>query len=402
VELADQRILVGICGGIAAYKACQLISHLFQVGAEVRAVMTQAAEQFITPLTVTTLCRHPVALDEHFWQPTHTQPLHIQLGEWAGAIVIAPLSANTLAKLNYGLADNLLLNVVLASRCPILLAPAMNTDMWEQANVQRNWQELLQNPRFTPVMPGTGRLACDRIGPGRMAEPEQIYLQLLGLLHRGRDWQGRCVLVSAGTTREYWDAARFLGNPATGRMGLALATAAQSRGARVTLIAGNVDAFLLNQLPPMQVIPVTTAEEMQQATLAHFQSAEVTIMAAAVADLKPAQTNLGKLPKQDLPASLPLLPVPDILAQLGQIKQPHQKLIGFAAQTGDIVAPAQEKLQRKNLDAIVANPIDQVDSGFASDTNQAIFINQKGEQIPIPLNSKLQLAHHLLDLIKTL
>ncbi|NJK28717.1 MAG: bifunctional phosphopantothenoylcysteine decarboxylase/phosphopantothenate--cysteine ligase CoaBC [Acaryochloris sp. SU_5_25] len=394
------RILIGIGGGIAAYKVCEVISALVKSGAEVKAILTPAAEKFITPLTLTTLCRQPVYTDESLWSPRHSRPLHIELGEWADVMVLAPLTANTLAKLVTGFADNLLTNVVLASSMPILVAPAMNTTMWEQAVVQRNWDQLLADPRYHAIGPGVGLLACDTVGAGRMAEPSDLlsYIQSLLITKGNRDLLGKHLLISTGSTREHLDPVRFIGNPASGKMGQALALAAWHRGAEVELI----QAWVATPLRPethLTTLAVTSAAELRSAVLATFPKADWTIMAAAVGDVKPVQYFTEKLPKQSLPNDLSLQSIPDILAELGQHKQGHQRLIGFAAQTGEIVPPAQEKLKHKQLDAIVANPIDQAQSGFDSDRNQGIFIDVRGHQVPIPLCSKLHMAHQLLDLI---
>ncbi|NER38572.1 MAG: bifunctional phosphopantothenoylcysteine decarboxylase/phosphopantothenate--cysteine ligase CoaBC [Oscillatoria sp. SIO1A7] len=401
--MLNRRILIGITGGIAAYKVCEVISNLAKAGAQVRAILTDGAREFITPLTVATLCRHPAYIDRDFWAAKHHKPLHIELGEWAEVFAIAPLTANTLAKLATGMADNLLTNTVLASKCPILLAPAMNTDMWQQMAVQRNWQQVQLDPRYHRVGPGAGLLACDRVGAGRMAEPEEILPYLESLLQSGgkRDLSGRRVLISTGGTREYLDPVRFIGNPSTGKMGLALARAAAHRGAEVTLVCGSMDANAIASITAslirVKTIAASSAAQMQQAMLESFPDADLTCMAAAVADVKPSSYSAEKLPKRSLPSQLPLEPVPDILAELAKRKQPHQRLIGFAAQTGDIVAPAMEKLQRKKLDAIVANPIDKPGAGFGSDTNEAVFLDNRGRELRVPSCSKLQLAHHLFD-----
>ena len=396
--LPSRRVLIAVGGGIAAYKICEVVSTLFKIGVEVRVILTRSAQQFITPLTLATLSRHPAYTDENFWQPTHSRPLHIDLGEWADLIVIAPLTANTLAKLAYGMADNLLTNTVLASTCPVLLAPAMNTDMWEQQAVQRNWQQILTDRRFHGMSTASGLLACDRVGAGRMAEPLEIITYVQSLLHTAgkRDLLGKRVLISAGGTREHLDPVRFMGNPSTGKMGLALAQAALHRGASVTLVhtPASWDVPL-----GVQAIPVVSAEEMRASMVQNLPNADVIVMSAAVADVKPREYSHEKLAKKSLPQALPLEPVPDIVAQLAQLKQPHQRLIGFAAQTGDIVTPALEKLHRKNLDAIVANPIDQLNSGFGSDNNQAIFLDKQGQKIEIPPCSKLQMAHHIFDFL---
>ncbi|MDZ8186786.1 MAG: bifunctional phosphopantothenoylcysteine decarboxylase/phosphopantothenate--cysteine ligase CoaBC [Nostoc sp. ChiSLP02] len=392
------RVLVAIGGGIAAYKVCELISTLFKSGVEVRVILTRSAQQFITPLTVATLSRHQAYTDDDFWQPSYSRPLHIELGEWADAMVIAPLTANTLAKLAYGMADNLLTNTVLASTCPVLLVPAMNTDMWEQLSVQRNWQQLSIDSRYHGMNTASGLLACDRVGAGRMAEPPEILTYIQSLLHTQgkRDLVGKRVLISAGGTREHLDPVRFIGNPSTGKMGLAIALAALHRGARVTLVH-----TLANWEAPLgvQAIAVTSADQMRHAMLEYLASADIIVMSAAVADVKPREYSTEKLPKRSLPEALPLEPVPDIVAQLAQLKQPHQILVGFAAQTGDIVTPALEKLHHKKLDAIVANPIDKPDSGFGSDNNQAIFLDIQGRQQAIAPCSKLEMAHQLFDFL---
>ncbi|GAC1459977.1 MAG: bifunctional phosphopantothenoylcysteine decarboxylase/phosphopantothenate--cysteine ligase CoaBC [Chamaesiphon sp.] len=396
--LTARRVAIGIGGGIDAYKVCGVISTLFQAGIEVRAILTHSAQEFITPLTVATLSRHRAYTDEDFWQPIHGRPLHIELGEWAEVLLIAPLTANTLAKVTYGLADNLLTNTVLASKCPVLLAPAMNTDMWEQLAVQRNWQQLQQDPRYHSVGPSAGLLACDRVGSGRMAEPSDMVPYITSLLHSGgkRDLAGKKVLISAGGTREHLDPVRFIGNPSTGKMGLALAQAALHRGATVTLVHAPL-AFPTGA--GIKTISVVSAKQMRQAMLECFADADLIVMASAVADVRSTEYSPEKLPKRSLPTSLPLEPVPDILAELGSLKQPHQQLVGFAAQTGDMVTPALLKLREKKLDAIVANPIDKADSGFGSDLNRAIFLDNQKRQQEIEPCSKLQMAHYLFDFL---
>lgn len=411
-SLFEKRILIAVSGGIAAYKICEVISTLAKAGAEVRAILTDSAQQFITPLTLATLCRHQAYTDADFWQPTHGRPLHIQLGEWAELLVIAPLTANTLAKIATGMADNLLTNTLLASSCPVLLVPAMNRQMWKQNIVQHNWQQLLSDQRFHGIAPTSGVLACDlplkesegwQIGSGRMAEPKQILAHLESLLHTGgkRDLVGKRVLVSAGGTREHLDPVRFIGNPSTGKMGLAVAQAAVHRGATVTLVHAPMNTELVAQLPDVELVSVTSAEQMYQAMLQRFPEADITVMVAAVGDVQPAEYHEEKLAKQDLPTVLPLKQCTDILAELGKIKQPPQFLVGFAAQTGDILTPALRKLEAKNLDIIVANPVDQANAGFGSDTNTATLINRAGKQVDIGGCSKLKLAHHLFNFIET-
>ena len=398
----NRRIILGIGGGIAAYKICEVASTLAKAEHTVIPVMTSAAQEFVTPLTLATLCRHPAYTDRDFWSATQPRPLHIELGEAADLLVLAPLTANTLGKLAHGLADNLLTNIVLASTCPVLLAPAMNTDMWQQQRVQQNWQHLLADQRYHAIAPGTGLLACDRVGQGRMAEPPEILAVIDSLLltQGQRDLAGKHVLISTGSTQEYLDPVRFIGNPATGKMGVALAQAAIHRGATVTLVHGPMVAEHRQGLTGGQQIAVTTAAEMQQALVTYQPQADWIVMAAAVADVKPRDRATQKLPKAALPEQLPLAPVPDIVAHLSTLKQAHQLLIGFAAQTGDIEPPALKKLQTKGLDAIVANPIDQVNSGFGSDFNQAILLSRWGEKAVVPPCSKRHLAHHIFDFVQ--
>ncbi|BFM40832.1 bifunctional phosphopantothenoylcysteine decarboxylase/phosphopantothenate--cysteine ligase CoaBC [Synechocystis sp. LKSZ1] len=401
--LQARRVLVGVGGGIAAYKVAEVVSQLFQSGAEVRVILTTAAQQFITPLTLATLSRHPAYTDQDFWQAHHNRPLHIELGEWAELFLIAPLTANTLGKLALGLADNLLTNTVLASRCLILLAPAMNTDMWEQVSVQRNWQLLTQDPRYHWLEPTEGLLACDRRGRGRMAEPDVIIRRVQSLLWPNfqRDLSNKTLLISAGGTQEYLDPVRFLGNPASGKMGLALAQSALDRGARVILVHGPLLNLPLPTSPQLRSIAVTSAAQMEQALLENLAQADWVVMAAAVADVKPAHYSPTKLPKQALPQALALEPVPDIVAKLSQQRHPSQIIVGFAAQTGEIVSPALEKLQRKKLDVIVANPVDQAEAGFGTDTNQGVILDRFGHQQTIAPGPKLALAHALWDYLQT-
>ncbi|MEM0982005.1 MAG: bifunctional phosphopantothenoylcysteine decarboxylase/phosphopantothenate--cysteine ligase CoaBC, partial [Cyanobacteria bacterium P01_H01_bin.58] len=299
------------------------------------------------------------------------------------------------------LADNLLTNIVLASNCPVLLVPAMNTDMWLQSTVQRNWQMLLADARYHPLEPGTGRLACDRVGQGRMAEPADMLAitESLLLTSGQRDLTGKHLLISAGSTREYIDAVRFMGNPSSGKMGVALAQAAQHRGATVTLVHGPMVAEHLAGTVGIECIPVTRAAAMQAAMIAQLPKADWILMAAAVADVKPRDRAVNKLPKSALPELLPLVRVPDILKHLGKIKLPHQVMVGFAAQTGDIVTPAIAKLRAKGLDVIVANPIDQAESGFGSEFNQAVIIDKSEQQVKVPHCPKRHLAHHIYDFI---
>ncbi len=392
-------MVVGVCGGIAAYKVCEVVSTLGQrEDVAVQVILTDHATQFVTPLTFATLSRSPAYTDADFWQPHHGKPLHIALGEPADVLVIAPLTTHTLAKLALGLTDNLLTATVWASRCPVVLAPAANTTMWEQPVVQQHWQSLQQDPRYWAIAPGTGRLACDAVGPGRLAEPPDLLAAIEVLLHTGgrRDWQGKNVLVSAGGTREPLDAVRFLGNPATGKQGIAIAQGARYRGANVRLI-------LAGDRPAPVGIPtqrVTTAAEMEQAVQGAFGWCDAFVSAAAVGDVRPPSLGDRKLPKAELPATISLHPIPDILQWAAAHKQPHQQLIGLAAQTGaeaEMLAQGWAKLHRKGLDAVLVNPVGSPDSGFGSDTNRGWLLHRDGRQQPVPLAHKLAVACALWD-----
>jgi phosphopantothenoylcysteine decarboxylase / phosphopantothenate---cysteine ligase len=394
----ERRVLVAVGGGIAAYKVCQLVSSLVQAGMQVRVMLTNSAQAFVTPLSFSTLSRSPAYTDQDFWQGDRGRPLHIELGEWAELIVLAPLTANTLGKLAHGLADNLVTNTILASTCPVIAAPAMNTDMWEQKAVQRNWHTLLEDDRYYAANPGSGLLACDRVGPGRMAEPETLLLQIQSLLMRSqRDLVGKHILVSAGSTQEFLDPVRYIGNPSTGKMGAAIAQAAFYRGASVTMVHGPMAQVDLKFLSGVRLIEATTAVTMRNAMQQEMAAVDWIFMAAAVADLKPKEYRDRKIPKNDLPKRLALVEVPDIIAGLSNHKQRHQRLVGFAAQTGDFETPAKEKMERKELDAIVANPIDLPEGGFGSDVNQGVWLDRWGRREEIPLCSKLEMAHRILD-----
>ena len=397
------HVLIGVSGGIAAYKVCEVVSSLAKRGIEVRVILTRSAAEFVTSLTFATLSRQPAYTDADFWQPTNGRPLHIELAEWADIFLLAPVTANTLAKLAYGMADNLLTNTVLASNCPILFAPAMNTTMWLQPTVQENWHKLLQDSRYTAIAPTEGILACDAVGTGRMAEPEMIlgYLESFMFTKGKQDLKGKKVLVNAGGTREFIDPVRFIGNPSTGKQGIAIAQAALHRGANVTLINAS-------NSPTSEGIVVrfaASAKEMHQVMLEEFPKADITIAAAAVGDVRSKFQSDRKLPKSELPLNLELEYIPDIVADLVTRKHSDQIVVGFAAQTGteaEVLAAAQDKLQRKGLDAIAANMVNTSLTGFGTDTNQATFINKSGHTVSTPLCSKLELAHRLFDFLTTL
>ena len=396
------HVLIGVSGGIAAYKVCEVVSSLAKRGIEVRLILTRSAAEFVTPLTFATLSRSPAYTDADFWQPTNGRPLHIELAEWADLFLLAPITANTLAKLAYGMADNLLTNTVLASNCPMLFAPAMNTTMWLQPAVQQNWHKLLEDHRYTAIAPTDGVLACDAVGTGRMAEPEVIleYVESFLFTKGKQDLKGKHVLVNAGGTREFIDPVRFIGNPSTGKQGLAIAKAALHRGAQVTLITAANSPISKND--GIEVRTVRTSAEMHQAMLAEFPLADMAIAAAAIGDVRSKLQSDRKLPKSELPLNLELEYIPDIVADLATRKRSDQVLVGFAAQTGtemEVLAAATDKLKRKGLDAIAANVVNSSQTGFGTDTNQATFIDQNGKILSTPLCSKLELAHRLWDFL---
>ncbi len=396
------HVLIGVSGGIAAYKVCEVVSSLAKRGMEVRLILTRSAAEFVTPLTFATLSRSPAYTDADFWQPTNGRPLHIELAEWADLFLLAPVTANTLAKLAYGMADNLLTNTVLASNCPILFAPAMNTTMWLQPAVQQNWRKLLQDHRYTAIAPTDGVLACDAVGTGRMAEPEVIleYVESFLFTKGKQDLKGKHVLVNAGGTREFIDPVRFIGNPSTGKQGLAIAKAALHRGAKVTLITAANSAHSIEN--GLKVRTVRTSAEMHQAMLEEFPLADMAIAAAAIGEVRSKLQSDRKLPKSELPLNLELEYIPDIVADLATRKRSDQVLVGFAAQTGtemEVLAAATDKLKRKDLDAIAANVVGGLQTGFGTDTNQATFIDKNGKILSTPLCSKLELAHRLWDFL---
>ncbi len=400
--MTKTKVLVGVTGSIAAYKTAEVVSGLVKSGKDVQVVLTDSACQFVSPLTFATLSRSPAYTDRDFWQASHGRPLHISLAEWADVLLIAPLSANSLGKLALGLADNLLMNVVLASRCPVVLAPAMNTVMWEQPIVQHHLHQLKEDDRFIFLSPTAGLLACDAVGMGRMAEPARILDALTSVLWTGgrQDLKGKRILVTAGGTREYIDRVRFIGNPSTGKQGVAIAQAACHRGAEVTLVYANGTTAMTE----CKTISVTTAAEMATVLQQEFDRHDWLIMAAAVGDVRPQVSVSHKIPKEELGDTLLLERVPDLIAELAQKKRPSQKVIGFAAQTGrdeEMIAKGRVKLEQKQLDGIVINAIDRTYGGFGATDNQVFFLSRSGRLSSYPLASKLEIAHRLLDDILT-
>ena len=395
LQLNGRRIVVGVAGGIAAYKAAELVRALVKGGAEVRVVMTDAAQRFITPLTLQALSQHPVATDT-FDLTQEATIGHITLADQAELLVVAPATADVIARLAHGLANDLLTTVALACRAPVLLAPAMNVNMWRHAATQANLRTLVERGVHT-VGPDAGELACGWVGEGRMMEAAEIAAacaQLLG----ARDWAGRRVVVTAGPTWEPIDPVRFIGNRSTGKMGFALAARAARRGAEVTLIAGPT---ALPTPAGVRRIDVETAAEMRAAALAHVEGAALVVMTAAVADYRPAEAAPQKLKKEALgeAPSLTLTRNPDILAEL---KGRAPVVVGFAAETEDLERHAAEKLRRKGCDLIVANDVSEAGSGFGSDTNRVVLLARDGGVERLPRLSKDEVADRILDRARAL
>lgn len=397
--LAGRRILVGISGSIAAVKLPLVVSALAKRGAQVRCVVTPSAAQLVSPVALASLSRERCYLDADQWSHTAPRPLHVELAEWAELVLLAPLSATTLGRWVHGLGDTLLASTLLATEAPVLAAAAMNTAMWGAPAVAANWQQLQRYERVLPLGPAEGLLACDRQGSGRMADPELLVLALESLASWGwqRDWQGRRLLVSAGPTREWFDPARCISNPSTGRMGVLLAQAARLRGAEVDLVHGAL------QLDPswlegLNLHPIDTGAQLQRALEQLQPQADAIAMAAAVADHRPARTLSYKPTKVELDAAMcgPWEPVPDLLVELVSRRPTGQRILGFAAHSGDVLPQAQAKFARKGCDLLFANPIDQPDAGFGSSTNQGWLLGPGDAVERLEPMGKLALAHRLI------
>jgi phosphopantothenoylcysteine decarboxylase/phosphopantothenate--cysteine ligase len=397
--LAGRRVLVLISGSIAAVKLPQLVSALVQRGAQVRCVLSPSAERLVSAVALASLSRAPCHVESDQWSHRAARPLHIELAEWAEVVLLAPLSATSLARWVHGLADTLLASTLIACEAPVLAAPAMNSAMWAAPAVRRNWRELQGWERVLPLEPGSGLLACDRVGDGRMAAPELLLLALESLLLAGcrRDWRGRRLLVSAGPTREPLDPARCLTNPSTGRMGVLLAQAARLRGASVDLVHGPL-AVTPEWLEGLHCHPVATAAAMQAALERLQGGADAIAMAAAVADHRRRAPEPTKLPKQALADALrsEWEPVPDLLAGLVQRRPPAQAILGFAAQSGELLEQARVKFARKGCDLLFANPIDRAGAGFGAASNEGWLLGPGERQRHVGPMGKLALAHDLL------
>ncbi|MBW2182398.1 MAG: bifunctional phosphopantothenoylcysteine decarboxylase/phosphopantothenate--cysteine ligase CoaBC [Deltaproteobacteria bacterium] len=387
-------ITLGVTGGIAAYKAVDLVRQLRTRGAEVDVIMTKNAQQFVTPFTFQTVSGHPVYTD--LFGSFKPEISHISLAEKADAFIIAPATANIIAKIVSGLADDLLSTVLLATRAPVLIAPAMNDKMWENPVVKQNVAKL-KELGFEIVEPTSGELACGAEGKGRLADIEDIVKETITILTK-KDLKGERILITTGPTHEPIDPVRILTNRSSGKMGYALAQASYRRGAEVMLVSGPTN---LKPIPHIHTISVGTSLEMSKAALKHYKSCSIAIKAAAVADYRPKKGLKDKMKKTHKTLSLELERNPDILYQMGKNKG-KKILVGFAAETKNIISQAKLKLDKKNLDLIVVNQVLQKKGGFGSDNNEATLIDYEGRIDALPLMSKEELADKIIDKIKEL
>ncbi|HEV3401891.1 MAG TPA: bifunctional phosphopantothenoylcysteine decarboxylase/phosphopantothenate--cysteine ligase CoaBC [Acidimicrobiales bacterium] len=388
--MEGRRVVLGVCGGIAAYKAVEVCRRLVDAGATVVPVMTVDARRFLGAVTLSALASEPV--QSSLWDEADPIP-HTRLGRAADVVVVAPATARLLAAYAAGLADDLLTATLLATRAPVIVCPAMHAEMWEHPAVRHN-VAVLRERGVHVVEPAVGRLAGGDEGPGRLADADDIVAAVNAAL-TPQDLAGRKVLVTAGGTREPIDAVRFVGNRSSGKQGHALAAEAAARGARVTLVTA-ADRWLP---PSVEVVAVQTAADMEQAVFDRAAQADVVLMAAAVADFRPRRPAPGKLAKSEGVPNLELEPTPDILAALARARTPGQVLVGFAAETDDLVARATAKLRAKGIDLIVANDVSAPDAGFDHDTNRAVVIEADGRVTDVPLVDKRALATAVLDVV---
>ncbi len=396
--LKGKKIVLGITGSIAAYKAAVLTRLLIKQGAEVQIVITPAGKEFITPITLSALTSKPV-ISEFFSQRDGTWHSHVDLGLWADAMLIAPATAATIGKMAHGIADNMLITTYLSMKAPVFVAPAMDLDMFAHPSTSRNL-DILRSYGNHIIEPASGELASHLVGKGRMEEPEQIVQVLEEYFRASATLQGKHIMITAGPTYEQIDPVRFIGNYSSGRMGFALAEACAERGAEITLISGPVE--LKTTHPAIHRIDVQSAAEMYAEAVKAFPATDVGILCAAVADFTPEQTAKTKIKREKDDLLLRLKPTQDIAASLGKMKQPHQRLVGFALETNDEVNHAKEKLQRKNFDFIVLNSLKDKGAGFRVDTNK-ITILSATEQQTFPLKDKRAVANDIIEyLVKIL
>lgn len=393
--LKGKHIILGITGGIAAYKSVSLLRLFVKAGAEVQVVITPSGKEFITPVTLSALSGKPV-ISEFFTANTGSWNSHIDLGLWADAMVIAPATASTLGKMAHGIADNMLVTTYLSSKCPVFIAPAMDLDMFKHPSTAANL-ELLRSYGNHIIEPAAGELASHLIGKGRMEEPENIFAVLERFFSEKKTMEGKKVLITAGPTYEKIDPVRFIGNYSTGKMGYCIADEFVARGASVTIVSGPVSVKPKNK--DVKVVSVESALEMRDAFMERFEGADIAVMCAAVADYRPEVVADRKIKreKDDIPV-ITLVKNPDIAAEAGRKKREDQILVGFALETDNAVANAQDKLARKNLDMIVLNSLSE-QTGFGVDTNKVTVIERSGTSTTFDLKSKVEVAKDIVNLI---
>lgn len=390
--MKGKKIVLGITGSIAAYKAAVLTRLLIKKGAEVQIVITPAGKEFITPITLSALTSKPV-ISEFFSQRDGTWHSHVDLGLWADAMVIAPATASTIGKMAHGIADNMLVTTYLSMKAPVFVAPAMDLDMFAHPSTQHNL-DILRSYGNHIIEPASGELASHLVGKGRMEEPEKIVEALENFFAKQEDLKGKKVMITAGPTYEKIDPVRFIGNYSSGKMGYALAEVCAERGAEVTLISGPVNLNVSH--PGIHRIDVESAEQMYQAAKEAYAQADAGILCAAVADFTPEQTADHKIKREKDDLVLRLKPTQDIAAALGKEKKPHQLLVGFALETNDEILHAQDKLVRKNFDFIVLNSLNDKGACFRCDTNKITIIERQGET-PYSLKGKKEVSEDIID-----
>ena len=393
--LKGKHIILGVTGSIAAYKAATLTRLLVKEGASVKVVMTPLAKEFITPLTMATLSKSPIMVD--FYNPENGDwNSHVDLGLWADLYLIAPASANTIGKMAGGIADNLLLTTYLSAKCPVMVAPAMDLDMYKHPVTQRNLK-VLQSFGNIIIEPESGELASGLIGKGRMEEPERIVAFIADYFARQEDFKGKKVVVTAGPTYEKIDPVRFIGNYSSGKMGLAIAEEFAGRGAEVALVCGPVN--LKTSHPAIRRVDVESAVQMYEVTSKEFVNSDVAVLSAAVADFTPKEKADHKIKRGKDDLLLELLQTKDIAAELGRIKTASQLLVGFALETNDEEVNALSKMQRKNLDMIVLNSLNDKGAGFSIDTNKVTILDKAGDKTVYELKTKVEVAKDIVDQI---
>jgi phosphopantothenoylcysteine decarboxylase/phosphopantothenate--cysteine ligase len=396
IMLKGKRIILGVTGSIAAYKSAQIIRLLVSEGTEIKVIMTPLAKEFIAPLTLATLAKNPILVD--FFDPTNGNwNSHVSLGLWADAFLIAPATANTIGKMANGIADNLLLTTYLSAKCPVIVAPAMDLDMYAHPSVQRNIATLRSAGNHI-IEAASGELASGLEGKGRMEEPEKIVEFLKNIFAEEQTLAGKKVLITAGPTYEKIDPVRFIGNYSSGKMGFALAKVCAERGAEVVLLTGQVSLPLPH--PAITRIDVESAAEMYEQAMRIFPEMDITILSAAVADFMPAKQADTKIKDKEL--TLKLTATKDIAAELGKIKQKHQILAGFALETNNEEANAKAKLEKKNLDFIVLNSLQDDNAGFRYDTNKITILSKDGEKQVFELKTKDLVARDIVGWIEKL